>query len=133
MKLFTNSHIQIGEARNPTHSNLQPVAVYVIILKEINTQVITIPNWNFLSKEERREYQREHLARKRKLVRQAKDKPCADCGVFYPYYVMDFDHINGDKVDNVSQLNKFTLEKLRAEIAKCEVVCSNCHRERTWG
>jgi hypothetical protein len=26
------------------------------------------------------------------LIRRAKEKPCADCGLSYPYYVMDFDH-----------------------------------------
>ncbi len=28
----------------------------------------------------------------RVIVREAKSVPCADCGVKYPYYVMDFDH-----------------------------------------
>jgi len=60
--------------------------------------------------------------------------PCSDCGVSYPPYVMDFDHIRGTKVDDVMQLvnQGASWVKISAEIAKCEVVCSNCHRIRTY-
>lgn len=58
--------------------------------------------------------------------------PCKDCGVQYPHYVMDFDHL-GDKegliIEFVRRHNKKALD---AEIAKCEVVCSNCHRQRSY-
>lgn len=67
----------------------------------------------------------------RERVREAKNKPCADCGESYPYYVMDFDH-RSDKDFNISQMTaKVGWEKIQREIAKCDVVCSNCHRERT--
>ncbi len=57
---------------------------------------------------------------------------CADCQIRYPYYVMDFDHVRGKKQSNVMELVS-TLDKVKidAEIAKCEIVCSNCHRIRT--
>lgn len=61
--------------------------------------------------------------------------PCSDCGNNYPSYVMDFDHIRhrGAKAKDVSALlrNNNKLEKVLAEVAKCDVVCSNCHRIRT--
>jgi|ERR671936_2466372 hypothetical protein len=59
--------------------------------------------------------------------------PCADCGVKYPPYVMDFDHVRGEKQVNLSRLRNSRLAwpKLVAEIEKCEVVCANCHRMRT--
>jgi hypothetical protein len=58
--------------------------------------------------------------------------PCADCGLNFPGYVMDFDHIKGSKVANISVLvNQCARQKLIKEIEKCEVVCSNCHRIRT--
>lgn len=69
----------------------------------------------------------------RKLIRQAKAKPCADCGVQYPHYVMDFDHLpEFEKLKNVSNMLRHSLEALQKEIDKCEVVCSNCHRVRTF-
>lgn len=57
--------------------------------------------------------------------------PCADCGVSYPPYVMDFDHVTGGKVSNVSAMMSNSRATLQAEIDKCEIVCSNCHRQRT--
>jgi hypothetical protein len=60
-----------------------------------------------------------------------KDKPCADCGNKYPREAMDFDHL-GDKEFTISnKKNVVSRERLEAEIAKCDVVCSNCHRTRT--
>ena len=64
-------------------------------------------------------------------VRRAKEVPCKDCQQSYPYYVMDFDHL-GDKAFNISEcMAKYGWEKIQKEIAKCDVVCSNCHRIRT--
>jgi len=58
---------------------------------------------------------------------------CVDCLSDYPYYILDFDHVYGTKVANISQmLNNFSLEDILKEVAKCDVVCSNCHRERTF-
>ncbi len=72
-------------------------------------------------------------ARLRDLVRAAKERPCVDCGNRFPYYVMDFDHVDGAKVMIVSKLaNMGGTERLLKEIAKCEVVCANCHRVRSW-
>jgi hypothetical protein len=71
----------------------------------------------------------------KRVVRQAKDRPCADCGVRYPYYVMDFDHRPGTtKKVNLTVLVKRgpAQDILLAEIAKCDVVCANCHRARTY-
>lgn len=58
--------------------------------------------------------------------------PCMDCKISYPYYVMDFDHVRGRKQKNVSELiSTLSKKKIDLEIAKCEIVCSNCHRIRT--
>ena len=67
-----------------------------------------------------------------KLIAYYKDKPCADCQMFYPYYVMHFDHRDPSKksftIGNKTEINK---KKLIEEIKKCDVVCANCHSERT--
>ena len=71
--------------------------------------------------------------RLRRLVQEAKTRPCADCGLAYPYYVMDLDHLGDDKTMIVSKLINFgSTSRVLAELAKCEAVCANCHRERTW-
>ena len=57
--------------------------------------------------------------------------PCADCGIQYPSWVMEFDHVRGEKRFNVSAAPTFSLDALLAEAAKCEIVCSNCHQART--
>lgn len=58
--------------------------------------------------------------------------PCTDCGVMYPYYVMDFDHLDNKKILVSKVINSGSWVQTKAEIAKCEVVCSNCHRIRTF-
>jgi hypothetical protein len=77
-----------------------------------------------------------YKAKLKAFIRAAKDNPCADCGVRYPHYVMDFDHREGEiKLANISALNqhrRVSIPKLAAEIAKCDLVCANCHRERTY-
>lgn len=74
-----------------------------------------------------------YTQRNRNIIIRAKAVPCADCGVRYPPYVMDFDHVRGDKVDLVPRMavRPVSLLHLLREIAKCEVVCANCHRLRT--
>ena len=72
------------------------------------------------------------------VMRSAKESPCADCGEVYPHYVMDFDHVRGKKLFDIANATRFVLwEKrlklLEEEFKKCDVVCSNCHRERTFG
>jgi hypothetical protein len=64
--------------------------------------------------------------------------PCLDCGVNFPWECMDFDHKEGvNKSFDVcnykatTQITPKIIEELEAEIAGCEVVCSNCHRIRT--
>lgn len=59
-------------------------------------------------------------------------RPCSDCGNFYPSFVMDFDH-QRDKSFNIGGVVASSLQVLIAEIEKCELVCSNCHRIRTYG
>lgn len=76
----------------------------------------------------------EHRKKLRSVIDLAKQVPCTDCGKNYPPYVMDFDH-QGEKDTNVAKMFGacVSVERLRDEIAKCEVVCANCHRERTFG
>jgi hypothetical protein len=71
--------------------------------------------------------------RTRVLVNKRKDAPCADCGGRFPPECMDFDHVRGEKVLDVSRLlaGAVSIRRVIAEMDKCDLVCSNCHRKRT--
>jgi transposase-like protein len=57
---------------------------------------------------------------------------CKDCGKDFPYYVLDFDHVIGTKVHDLSFMCRwYTMEEINEEVKKCEIVCANCHRKRT--
>lgn len=63
--------------------------------------------------------------------------PCMDCGGVFKFIAMDFDHrLDETKSFAVSTMNYYcaTTENLATvskEIAKCDLICSNCHRVRT--
>lgn len=61
--------------------------------------------------------------------------PCSDCGGRYNPWQMDFDHRDPSlKEDGISRLirdRKWSLERVLEEVAKCDLVCANCHRQRT--
>lgn len=63
----------------------------------------------------------------------AKEAPCKDCGHKFHYCVMDFDH-RPDTVKkfNISGSEMRNLEDVVNEMSKCDVICSNCHRVRTF-
>jgi hypothetical protein len=59
--------------------------------------------------------------------------PCADCGQRFPPVVMDFDHRDGEtKSGTIStKIGIWGWARILAEIAKCDIICANCHRIRT--
>jgi hypothetical protein len=76
-----------------------------------------------------------YRAESKEWIRSLKEEnPCVDCGTSYPWYVMDFDHVRGKKSGNISHMvaRLNAKQKILDEIEKCEIVCSNCHRERTF-
>lgn len=80
-----------------------------------------------------RVYLRERYAHKREALDALKlAQGCADCGYRVHAVALDFDH-RPDTVKrfNVSEVANRSLPELLREAAKCEVVCSNCHRVRT--
>jgi hypothetical protein len=61
-------------------------------------------------------------------------KPCADCGLSFHPVAMQWDHIGTDKVINTSRAvnSSWSRERIISELAKCELVCANCHSIRTY-
>lgn len=71
------------------------------------------------------------LRRNQLLLARLKGEPCTDCGDTFRPEAMDFDHVRGVKVANVSDMVGRPTRELLEEIAKCELVCAVCHRVRT--
>jgi hypothetical protein len=69
------------------------------------------------------------------ILDEVKSNPCTDCGQKFEPFIMDLDHVpgRGHKKADVSRMvhGSYTVASLKEEIAKCDVVCSNCHRRRT--
>lgn len=66
------------------------------------------------------------------FYRKEKEKPCSDCNKCYPYYVMQFDHVRGRKKYSIAAIRNGSISRLKIELAKCDLVCSNCHAERSY-
>ncbi len=81
-----------------------------------------------LTKQRRRELVQWHHALKT-------GQPCTDCKRFYNPWVMEYDHLElYKKTRNISKMisSNYPKKTILKEIEKCELVCSNCHRERTY-
>ncbi|MGQ0802447.1 MAG: hypothetical protein ACT4PI_01090 [Actinomycetota bacterium] len=66
----------------------------------------------------------------RQLIDFLSAHPCVDCGDD-DVLVLEFDHVAGKSILIAKALRDRFWEDILAEIAKCEVVCANCHRRRT--
>lgn len=83
-------------------------------------------------KEKKLIYNRKFRLLRFELLSKFKDVPCKDCGIKYPPCAMDFDHKDPIlKFKRVGALVGHSINILKREISKCDVVCSNCHRIRT--
>ena len=60
-------------------------------------------------------------------------RPCTDCGGYFHPAAMQWDHLPGQKKRAAvsTLLLVHSKRQLEAEIAKCELVCANCHAVRT--
>jgi hypothetical protein len=60
------------------------------------------------------------------------DAGCADCGYREHDVALDFDHRPGEvKKFSIAKQGGRSWASVLAEMAKCDVVCANCHRIRT--
>ena len=86
-------------------------------------------------KKNRGTYERRTVRRRaeaRELVTRLKSEPCADCGNEFHYSQMDFDHRDqASKRLPISRMNLMGIDSILKEVEKCDLVCANCHRDRT--
>lgn len=63
------------------------------------------------------------------IIEYLKLHPCVKCGES-DIIVLEFDHIYDNKLSGVSNLvHSSTLDKIKEEVEKCQVLCANCHRK----
>ena len=68
-----------------------------------------------------------------KIQKIKSETPCKDCGQKFHYSQMDFDHLDDtQKSFELNQARWRKWEEIEKEINKCELVCANCHRLRTF-
>lgn len=70
-----------------------------------------------------------------KYIDSIKKGPCMDCNQSFPIKCMDFDHRPGEiKHKNITayKSGNSSMKVIKREIAKCDLVCGNCHRLRTF-
>lgn len=79
-------------------------------------------------------YTRPSAEKKTLEIQQYKlDKGCADCGFNSHAAALEFDHLpEFEKKFNIGEkMGSYSMATLLEEIAKCEIVCANCHAIRT--
>ena len=74
--------------------------------------------------------QAQALTRMRYLLSYFEEHPCADCDET-DALVLEFDHLRDKRFNINAALSYRNWRSILDEIAKCEVVCANCHRRRT--
>lgn len=89
---------------------------------------------NELQYEQHKASEARRYARLRMKYRALKEgKPCVDCGGVFPPECMDYDHRDKTtKSFNIAKSLLMSEAKITEEIAKCDLVCANCHRIRTY-
>ena len=77
---------------------------------------------------------RNRTIKKRELWDYKESIGCVDCGEKYPHYMLEFDHLPVyDKIDSPTQIvHKYGIKKALEEVSKCDVVCANCHKIRSY-
>ena len=78
-----------------------------------------------LTRKQRAENRKSFISSYKKLL------GCTDCGYNLHSEVLEFDHLN-NKYRNVASLFYSSWKTIFAEIDKCDIVCANCHRLRTF-
>jgi hypothetical protein len=79
----------------------------------------------------RRQRERRQKARLHGFVDELEAKSCADCGLSYKPWCMEFDHLS-EKTSSIASLveRKASRARILAKVQKTEVVCVLCHRLR---
>lgn len=102
---------------------------WVITVVNLDRKFLQLP----MPRKTRQQDTRRHQ-RNLQYLRSLKNKPCMDCKGSFPPIVMQFDHRDPSQKRMgtrrcMSALK--TITSINREVAKCDVVCANCHMIRT--
>ena len=91
-------------------------------------------NWNKANPEKRKAAAHARYEIRHAALNQMKSHPCMDCGGKFSPCAMDFDHRPGEiKVGSIAILMAGgRMTAMKEEVKKCDLVCANCHRVRTY-
>ena len=83
------------------------------------------------------DYYRRRHASNAELLDKLRNNPCIDCNGIFPPYVMEFDHVpeRGPKKKTIAALSgsrKISAPTMMTELKKCDLICANCHKIRTY-
>lgn len=124
-----------GDRRCKTCGEVRPLAMFYVAAEERHSAKLGTKVRRPCRVCVQRINERSRAPRAAILNRIKAERGCVDCGLMMPDHpeVFDFDHLPG--VEKSASLSSFltggSIDDLMAEVAKCEVVCANCHRIRT--
>jgi len=122
-----------ANARAYYHKNAEKLREYERDQREKNSAEVKAYRDKYRA--ENRSVVREHRRAGRarfvaRILEFKKSVGCIDCGYDKDPTALDFDHVRGEKVKNISKFTSF--EGAYEEILKCDVRCANCHRIKTF-
>ena len=97
-----------------------------------------------------KDHRNARLRMRQELIEYKTRTPCTDCGLNFPHFVMEFDHIDGSgpltrrlrskgkHANRTSGPHRAisgpfnTRASMYKAMIGCELVCANCHKARTW-
>jgi hypothetical protein len=86
-------------------------------------------------KERAKAFTAAQIVKNREYVNNIKSQfPCTDCKQYFFPVMLDFDHTGNDKTRNIADMvaRGCSIKTIQSEIDKCQIVCANCHRLRTF-
>lgn len=88
--------------------------------------------WNKVHRSSIVQTQKKITAIRKEIILSAKNRPCTDCQGWFNSWQMQFDHGTNVKLFNIGGSYTRPIKAIIEEINKCEVVCANCHADRTY-
>ncbi len=84
--------------------------------------------WYNNHKDKTQSYKKKKRVEIREWIQKYKAEHSCKCGESR-WYCLDFHHTENNKEFDIASHGRSSWKKIKEEIEKCDIVCSNCHRE----